>query len=343
MGGNACAAHPLLSYYENSDTNRILELIKGNEYITNQEIATTLSIGIATVKRNIKKMKGVLIDRMGNNRTGHWVILDYCQNIAEPQQDYTSTSTMTEYERMVYEFEADRTIIEENKPMSDDELREEAVESFPEVVKKAWRDYENAKKLIDPWIMIPAKSGGICFTFINDQSPLLIASIPQLKKLEDAVGREEKRDENELYKLLIQKMPLDKDGELVFQLDEVADIHESVAEMLQDIDTVDVLTTFGDTDLESLQESSAASQSADRIEKYRKNVWDALGRGNILFNPDGSSSLAYAIKKDEALMIAYLNMYETWIKYHINDKFSRTGLTFDFEIIPTTVFNRDDL
>jgi len=29
--------------------------------------------------------------------------------------------------------------------------------------------------------------------------------------------------------------------------------------MLQDIDTVDVLTTLGDTTLESLQESSAAS------------------------------------------------------------------------------------
>ena len=127
MGGDACAAHPLLSYYENSDTNRILELIRVNEYITNQEIATTLSIGIATVKRNIKKMKGVLIDRMGNNRTGHWVILDYCQDIAEPQQDYISTSTMTEYERMIYEFEADRTIIEENKPMSDDELREDMI------------------------------------------------------------------------------------------------------------------------------------------------------------------------------------------------------------------------
>jgi hypothetical protein len=54
-------------------------------------------------------------------------------------------------------------------------------------------------------------------------------------------------------------MPIDKDGELVFQLDEVADIHESVAEMLQDVDTVDVLTTFGDTALESLQESSSAT------------------------------------------------------------------------------------
>jgi len=36
-------------------------------------------------------------------------------------------------------------------------------------------------------------------------------------------------------------------------------------------------------------------------------------------------------------------MYETWLKFHLNDKFARTGLTFDFEIIPTTVFNRKDL
>ena len=191
--------------------------------------------------------------------------------------------------------------------------------------------------------MIGAGGGGICFCFPNDQTPLLIASIPALKKLDDAIGREEKRDENELYKLLIQQLPVDKDGELVFQLDEAAEMHASVASMLGDIDTVDVLTTFGDTELESLQETSAASQSADRIEKYRKNAWDALGRGNILFNPDGSSSLAYMIKKDESLMTGYLNVYETWIKYHLNNIFSRKGLTFDFEILPTTVFNRQDL
>ena len=138
-------------------------------------------------------------------------------------------------------------------------------------------------------------------------------------------------------------MPIDKDGELVFQLEEVADIHESTANMLSALDDVDVLTTFGNTSLESLQESTAATQSADRINKYKQNAWDAVGRGEILFNPDGSSSLAYAIKKDEAMMIGYLNVYETWIKYHLNDKFARNNLTFDFEILPLTVFNRDDL
>ena len=226
--------------------------------------------------------------------------------------------------------------------IADEELREEAIESFPDIVQQAWREYVNGKRT-DPWVLLPAASGGICFTFIDDQTPLLIASIPELKKLDDAIKREEKRDENELYKLLIERMPIDNKGELVFQLEEVAEIHASVADMLKDIDTVDVLTTFGDTDLESLQDTTAASQSNDRIEKYRKNAYDSLGRSALIFNADGSSSLAYSIKKDEALMISYLNVYESWIKFHLNDKFARNGLEFDFEILPTTVFNRQDI
>ena len=224
----------------------------------------------------------------------------------------------------------------------DETMRREAIESFPEIIQQAWQDYVN-NKIIDTWIALPASAGGICFTFSGDQTPLLIASIPELKKLDNAANREAKRDENELYKLLIERMPIDSKGELVFQLEEVADIHSSVVDMLKDVDTVDVLTTFGETDLESLQDSSSATQSADRLEKYRKNAFDALGRSSLLFNAEGSASLAYAIKKDEALMISYLNVYEAWIKFYLNDKFARHGLEFDFEFLPTTVFNRQDM
>lgn len=228
----------------------------------------------------------------------------------------------------------------------DEAARQEAVNSFPLVVQRAYKKWiSNTIKQKDAWVIITSLDGGICFNFGNNDNnlPLLLASIPDLKQLKDAVGREEKRDENELYKLLIQQMPIDNNGELVFQLDEVADIHSSVAAMLQDLDTVDVLTTFGNTKLESLQETSAASQSNDRIDKYKKNAYDALGRSSLIFNADGSSSLSYSIKKDEALMIGYLNVYETWITYQLNERFARKGLTFDFEILPTTVFNRQDL
>ena len=103
-------------------------------------------------------------------------------------------------------------------------MREAAILNFPEVIQKAWRDWKN-HKLADPWIMVPASAGGVTFCFSEDCTPMLIAAIPELAKLKDAIEREEKRDENELYKLLIQRMPVDSDGHLVFELDEVAEIH----------------------------------------------------------------------------------------------------------------------
>lgn len=225
----------------------------------------------------------------------------------------------------------------------DADLKQEMVLTFPEEVQRAYKEWVESKYVVDPWVALPAGSGGLCFTFIGDSTPLLIASIPTLKQLKDAVKREEKRDDNELYKLLIQRMPITSDGELVFQLDEVEDIHESVAEMLEDVDTVDVLTTFGETSLENLQQTSAATQSSDRIEKYKKNAYDALGRSSLLFNAEGSSTLAYAIKKDESIMMGFINQYENWIRFILNDEFARNGLSFGFEILPITVFNRKEL
>ena len=222
------------------------------------------------------------------------------------------------------------------------ELLIEKITDYPEEIKIAWEEWTKRIR-IDPWVILSPSSGGICFKFDTDSTPLLLPALVGLKKLADAIGREEKRDENELHKLLIQKMPINNSGELVFQLEEVAEIHASVAEMLQDLDTVDVLTTFGDTDLESLQENTAATQSADRVAKYKANAFDALGRSSILFNAENSSTLAYSIKKDEALMTSFINEYETWIKFLLNERFMRPGLTYDFEILPTTVFNRQDL
>ena len=223
----------------------------------------------------------------------------------------------------------------------DEKIRDAAVFNFPPEIQKGWRQYKN-KTLSDPWIMVPSSAGGVVFCFAEDSTPLLIAAIPELAKMKDAVKREEKRDENELYKLLIQKMPTDSNGHLVFELDEIAEIHAGVAAMLRDLDTVDVLTTLGDATLENLQDSSAATQANNRIEKYSDNAWDSLGSSKLFFNADNSSSLAYVIKRLESVMQDYLNMYSTWIRFLINSRFSRTGLSFDFEILPTTKFNIKD-
>lgn len=223
----------------------------------------------------------------------------------------------------------------------DDVTRNAVLANFPPIIQKAWKDYKG-KRLMDPWVQVPAKFGGVVFCFAEDNTPLLIAAIPELAKMKDAVDREEKRDENELYKLLIHKMPTDSNGHLIFELDEIAEIHAGIANMLKNLDTVDVLTTLGDATLENIQDSSAANQANNRIEKYSDNAWDALGSSKLFFNADNSSSLAYVIKRLESIMQDYLNAYDTWIRFLINERFSRTGLSFDFEILPTTKFNIKD-
>ena len=227
------------------------------------------------------------------------------------------------------------------RQIKDDEARKDLIDSFPKTVQMAWRKFEKGK-LLNPWVEILPEEGGINFTY-GDGTPLLIASIPSLYKMDEAVEREGRRDENELYKLLIQKMPIDNKGELVFELEEVADIHESVAGMLHDTDTIDVLTTFGDTSLENIQDSSAASQSADRIEKYKTNAYDSLGRSSLLFNSDGSGSLVYSIQRDEALIFSLMDIYSTWIKFQINKNFAKANLSFDFKILPITIYNQEKI
>ena len=40
-------------------------------------------------------------------------------------------------------------------------------------------------------------------------------------------------------------------------------------------------------------------------------------------------------------MISISNLFANWIRFQINHKFARPNLTFDFTILPTTIFNQE--
>ena len=83
--------HTYLSCCRDSDTVLILQLIEKNERITQSEIAAALNVSPRTVKRYMDAMRGVYVEREGNNRTGRWVILHPLpwepqpQNVLKPQ------------------------------------------------------------------------------------------------------------------------------------------------------------------------------------------------------------------------------------------------------------------
>jgi hypothetical protein len=97
----------------------------------------------------------------------------------------------------------------------------------------------------------------------------------------------------------VQKLPLDKNGDLIFDIDEARDIHANAVTMLSRAIGVDVLTTF--TDVESIDMSDKnTSTTVDDLSKVERSVYNSFGISANLFNTDGNLSLKQSILNDEA-------------------------------------------
>ena len=92
--------------------------MKENNQITADEIAKQLDCDVRTVWRDIKKMRGV-IDRVGNNRSGHWVVI---LSDEEPDQEPVSDYVMSDFDFLEEPFEADKTIVDIPQPKSDEDI-----------------------------------------------------------------------------------------------------------------------------------------------------------------------------------------------------------------------------
>lgn len=206
---------------------------------------------------------------------------------------------------------------------------------FPKYVKTKY-----GKHKVNTWVEIPARDGGICFSFNNEYLPPLVSSSLAVTDLQNARDREAKRDEKTLQKLLIQKLPIDKtDGELLFSLEEAQELHNGVCNMLADEDTINVLTTYADVNLENIQdEESASAASSNRLAKYVDSVYDELGIAGLLFNPDnGSTAITYSAKKDISIMFAWSKQYQVWLNALLYNKAKSNDFYFTICFFPTTI------
>jgi len=62
-----------------------------------------------------------------------------------------------------------------------------------------------------------------------------------------------------LLKIIIQKMPLDKNGDLVFDIDEAQQLHNNAVKMLGKAIGIDILTTFADVDVADMSDKGNQS------------------------------------------------------------------------------------
>jgi len=239
--------------------------------------------------------------------------------------------------------------VEFNVKYFDDNFRDATekalvINSFPKEFAKAYNAYKAGTLKADTtdrgvWFLCDVDLS-MRFALSNDAIPLLITAIPAIITLEEAKQIDMKKTLQELLKVIVQRMPLDKNGDLIFDIDEAADMHNNAVQMIDNSVNVDVLTTFAEIEMLDLDNTSASSAASDNLTKIERGVFNEAGASQMLFNTDGNLSLEKSILNDEAIMFYLLAQYENKLNAVIGRLFNtRTEIVLSMPSI--SIYNKE--
>ena len=183
----------------------------------------------------------------------------------------------------------------------------------------------------------------IKFNFNNNDTPLFVNVCPAILDLDAAQALDRRKQMQKLLKIIVQKLPLDKNGDLIFDVDEARDIHNNAVHMLSRAVGVDVLTTF--TDVESIDMSDKnTATSVDDLEKVERTVYNSMGISSNLFNTSGNLSLEKSILNDEGSIRSLLLQFGIFYDI-ICQKQNKSKKKYNFRLymLETTQYNYKEL
>lgn len=231
---------------------------------------------------------------------------------------------------------------------SDAEYRSRVLKMWPKEFQKAYLAYKNGTLAVDfngddlGWFLLDTTKA-VKFNLSNNDAPLFAPVIPKLIDLADAQDLDKKKMLQQILKIIIQTMPIDKNGDLVFDITEAQQLHANAVNMLSEAVGVDVLTTFADVKVADMADHSSVS-SVDQLEKIERTVYNEAGTGQNLFNADGNLALEKSILNDEATFSNLILQFEDFAQSLLSTfNKSPNRIYYKFQILPTTVYNYKDL
>ena len=270
-----------------------------------------------------------------------------------------------EYCRCLFQSEG-MPVIEFNMAYFDDKFpdadyREKILKMFPDEFLTGYKLYKKRKLEAEATYISPedrdwfynrwsiygwyplTPGSAIKFNLNGSDVPFFASAIPELINLDTIQGLDRRRQMQQLLKIIVQKLPRDKNGDLIFDVDEARDIHNNAVAMLKRAIGVDVLTTFADVDLLDISDNATADADED-LENAERAIYNDLGVSANIFNTDGNTALEKSILDDESTMrdlLLQFNMFFSNIvsRYGTN----RRKYNFRFYMLETTQYNYKEI
>lgn len=208
-----------------------------------------------------------------------------------------------------------------------DKIRLMVLDSMPKEFKKAYIDYKAGRIERDPddggyWFLVTPEIS-MRFIISGSEVPMFISIAPKLLDLDEAQEAEKKKILQELVKIVIQKVPLNKNGDLIFDFEETKTLHNAVVQMLSRAIGVDVLTTLADVEVANLAEKTGAN-AKDSLAVIERGVYNEAGVSQMLFATNGNLALDKSVANDEAIMFELISQYENWINRYLDYKINKS-------------------
>ena len=230
----------------------------------------------------------------------------------------------------------------------DETQRYRILKLFPKDFQKGYKLYIGGKLKPDfpgdesGWYVLDPKST-VKFNINEEDFPPFISVIPAIIDLDAAQQLDRKKMAQKLLKIIIQKMPLDKNGDLIFDVDEAQELHNNAVQMVSRAIGVDILTTFADVQVADMSDRGTTT-TIDDLQKVQRTVYNEAGVSQLQFNSDGNIALNNSIANDEASMYNLLTQFESFLNLLL-EPFNKSPKRcyYQAQFLPTTIYNYKDL
>jgi len=191
------------------------------------------------------------------------------------------------------------------------------------------------------WVTLDPDSA-VAFYYDESLRPLLSQAFFAILEALELKGIEKRKAEEQLFNLIVQKVPLTKEGDFIFDMSEAKVMHDNAASIFKDTQKSDVLTTFAE--IENIDLGASSTDPID-LEQWGKDIWSELGVSSQLFSTEGNLALEKSVIVDEALIFYLVEKVEAWLNHQIDVRFNRTPTKYYFKVWfpPITQNNKFEL
>ena len=217
-----------------------------------------------------------------------------------------------------------------------DEQAKDYFKSFPKEFLKHYNAYKKDNSL--RWAELdPHFSSGL---LLNEMGvPTFLYLYGGILNFEQYQDNELERNENKLKYIVVQTMPHYED-KLLFEVDEVKALHNSMKKIIDKGNKVRLVTTFGDIHVDKVSDNDATENEV--LNKAFNAIFNNAGLNNTLFTGNSVEALKISLVRDKGMVWNHVQHLLNFYTIAINNWFDFKEYEADIDILPISPYTYND-